>query len=246
MPSWPATARAVRSLSPVSSTGRRPRPRSRATAAAAPGRSRSATSTAARACPSQPASTAVRPSSSAVPHRLAQRGGHLDGQLGEQPRAAHGDGMVPDPAAHPGPGQGGELGDRRQAAEPGRGLRGRSPGRWGARSRPRPLRPAAAPPSPRRTGAVMTPVTVMAPVVRVPVLSSTTTRIRRADSSACALLIRTPSSAPRPTAATQRGRAWPGRARTGRRPPGRRRPRSTPRRRAARRPARSRGSPRPG
>ena len=42
----------------------------------------------------------------------------------------------------------------------------------------------------------------MAPVVRVPVLSSTTTRIRRADSSACALLTRTPSSAPRPTAAT--------------------------------------------
>ena len=51
-------------------------------------------------------------------------------------------------------------------------------------------------------GAVMMPVTVMTPTVRVPVLSRATTRIRRADSSACALLIRTPSSAPRPTAAT--------------------------------------------
>jgi hypothetical protein len=42
----------------------------------------------------------------------------------------------------------------------------------------------------------------MTPVVSVPVLSKTTARIRPADSSAWALLIRMPSSAQRPTAAS--------------------------------------------
>ena len=49
----------------------------------------------------------------------------------------------------------------------------------------------------------MTASTVIVPVVRVPVLSSATIRIRPAVSMAWALLIRTPSSAPRPTAASR-------------------------------------------
>ncbi len=44
---------------------------------------------------------------------------------------------------------------------------------------------------------------VIRPVVSVPVLSRITARTRPADSSACALLTSTPSSAPRPTAASR-------------------------------------------
>ena len=88
MPSCPATARAVRSLSPVSSTGRRPSLRSRAMAAGAPGRSWSATISAARACPSQPARTAVRPASPAAVTACRRAAGTSSGQLLEQREAA--------------------------------------------------------------------------------------------------------------------------------------------------------------
>ena len=88
----------------------------------------------------------------------------------------------------------------------------------------------------------MTAVTVMTPVVRVPVLSSTTILIRRAGSSARALLTRMPSSAPRPTAATSAvGRGQAERARAGDHQDG---DGGAPGRGGgqARRPARSRGS----
>ena len=58
-------ARAVASLSPVSSTGRRPSSRSCATASALVGLTVSATTNSARASPSQPATTAVVPAPSA-------------------------------------------------------------------------------------------------------------------------------------------------------------------------------------
>ena len=63
-------------------------------------------------------------------------------------------------------------------------------------------------PASRRTSSsavpsVITSSTVIVPVVRVPVLSSARVRIRPAVSMAWALLIRTPSSAPRPTAASR-------------------------------------------
>ncbi len=178
IPTCPATAAATRSLSPVSSMGRRPRARSRATAAPAPGRSSSATVSAARAWPSHPTRTAVRPSSAAALDGVAERGRHLDEQLGEQPGAAHGNVPVPDAAPHPGPGQGREPGDLRQAAEPGGGRRAMA---WPIGcSEPSSTAPAsssasrwAASPAPAR-GEMMTAVTVMVPVVRVPVLSSTT------------------------------------------------------------------------
>ena len=89
-----------------------------------PAAARSATTSAARAWPSQPTRTAVRPVVRRGVDGVAQRGGHLERQLGEQPRAAHGDVPVPDAAPHSGPGQGGEPGDLRQAAEPGGGLAG--------------------------------------------------------------------------------------------------------------------------
>ena len=177
MPTWPATARAARSLSPVSRTGRRPRPRRRATAAAAAGRSWSARRRGAGlAVPAgQDRGPAVV---SRRVHGRAQPGGHVDGQLGEQLGAAHGDVAVPDAAAHPGPRQRGEPGDRRQAAEPGGGLAGDglADGVLGA--------VLDRPGQQQRLllggvlGAVSTAVTVMVPVVRVPVLSRTTTRIR--------------------------------------------------------------------
>ena len=49
----------------------------------------------------------------------------------------------------------------------------------------------------------MTPVTVICPVVTVPVLSSTTVSIARDDSSAWYPLMKTPSCAPRPDATTR-------------------------------------------
>ena len=59
MPTSAATARAVVSLSPVSSSGRRPSRFSAATASAEVGFTVSATANTARACRSQAATTAV-------------------------------------------------------------------------------------------------------------------------------------------------------------------------------------------
>ena len=65
MPTSAATARAVAALSPVSSTGRSPSALSEATASAEVGFTVSATTRIARAAPSQPTATAVRPAASA-------------------------------------------------------------------------------------------------------------------------------------------------------------------------------------
>ena len=55
---------------------------------------------------------------------VAERGRHLNEQLGEQLRAADGNVPVLDAASHPGTRQGREPGDLRQAAEPGGGRAG--------------------------------------------------------------------------------------------------------------------------
>ncbi len=91
MPTWLATARAARSLSPVSSTGRSPMPRSRAIASAEVGLTVSAMTSMPRRRPSQPANTAVCPAASASAARAARAGrtrcAHLSSSQEARPTA---------------------------------------------------------------------------------------------------------------------------------------------------------------
>ena len=137
-------------------------------------------------------------------HRLAQRGRDVDGPLGEQPKAAHGDVAAAGSASYPRPGS--RANPVTGARPPNRAAASRAIAWPMGCSEASSTAPASSSGSsrsaPEAPGSAITAVTVMAPVVRVPVLSSTTTRTRRADSSARTLLTRMPSSAPRPTAAT--------------------------------------------
>ena len=137
MPTLAATARAARSLSPVSSTGRRPSSRSWATASAEVALTVSAHD--------QHGRVADRPSrrARACGRRLggllggAQVGGRLQRPVGEEPfagrRPRRGRRRRPDAE----PLRVGERLDRRPARRRGRGRRRRWPGRSGARWRPR-------------------------------------------------------------------------------------------------------------
>ena len=87
--------------------------------------------------------------------------------------------------------------DRRAHGRP-----GRRPGRWGARRHPPGHRPGAAPRMPSTPSAGTTSISVMRPVVTVPVLSSTIVSTRRVDSSTSGPLISRPSWAPRPVPTT--------------------------------------------
>ena len=202
MPSWAATARAVRSWSPVTSTGRHAEPPDLAHRIGA-ARLDAVADREHRPCRAAPGKQDRRPPG--IFHtrgRVPQLGGHGQAQLAHVPRAAQ-RGLVP--------GRG--TGDARRRA----GWRTRSrragcrtapsrPGRWPGRSDaprrpPPPPRPAGTPARPY-LGPGMSSSRLIVPLVSVPVLSSTTTSIRRADSSACVPRTRIPSSAPRPTPAS--------------------------------------------
>ena len=169
------------------------------------GRNWSATTSTARACPAQPIRTAVLPLSSAA-SAASQARRERRGTAREQPRLPT---VTSRPAARPRtppPGSGtnsvtGGRSPNRAAGLPrdrlADGVLGGVFDRAGEQQRLVGLATARG-----AAGSVMTPVTAMVPAVRVPVLSSTTTRTRRASSSARALFTRMPSSAPRPTEAT--------------------------------------------
>ena len=86
MPTSAATARAVVSLSPVSSTGRRPSARSEATASADVGLTVSATTSSPRTAPSQATATAVRPCDSAASPGRLELGGQRERAVGQERR----------------------------------------------------------------------------------------------------------------------------------------------------------------
>ena len=98
MPTWSATARAARSLSPVSRTGFKPSARRRAMASALVGLTVSATTSRARSSPSHPARIAVRPSASAASLAARRSGGRRHRPVGEQRLAAGDDGVTVDDA----------------------------------------------------------------------------------------------------------------------------------------------------
>jgi len=183
MPTAAATARAVASLSPVSSTGCSPSPRSRATARAADGLIVSATAMAPRTSPSHPASTAVQPASSQARHRAAKLAGAVmpcPGNSVSRPTMTAWPSTVP------------------RAPSPGSALKSLASGSGPVSLRAAALIAAATacsdacstapaylstsvrlPPPDGRT-----PASDIRPVVTVPVLSSTTTRTDRDDSRA--------------------------------------------------------------
>ena len=99
-PTWAATSRAARSLSPVSSTGRSPSSRSPAIASAEVGLTVSATTRTARAAPSQPTKTGVRPAASAASRAATQCVVEVQRPVGEEPLATGDDGVTVDDALH--------------------------------------------------------------------------------------------------------------------------------------------------
>jgi hypothetical protein len=182
-PTAAATARAVSSLSPVSRTGRRPRRRSPATAPGADGLTVSATASAPLTSPSQQTRTVVWPARSHCVHWLARSGG-----IGT-PRSRSSlcrPTTISRPSTSP------------RAPRPGRA---RKPSAWG--SGPSSAKAAAliaaamacsdacstAPAYLSRSARLMpgtarSPVSVIWPLVTVPVLSSTTVSIDPDDSRA--------------------------------------------------------------
>ena len=198
MPTAAATARAVASLSPVSSTGRRPSALSDATASADVGLTVSATTSSARTSPSQATSTAVRPSRSAACRAASSR----RAPAGSTPPSARG-------------GRPGRRGRRRcprrrarrgwRSARPRGSASGSSARAAAAIARAIGCSEASSSaPASRRTSARSTPsasatsTRLMRPVVTVPVLSSTIVSTRRVDSRTSGPLISRPSWAPRP------------------------------------------------
>ena len=182
-PIWAATAPATAWLSPVSSTVRSPSPRSEATAAAAEALTVSATATAPRARPPQPASTTVRPARSHAAHCPARSPGIM---IPRSPNSLSRPAITSCPSTIP------------HAPRPGSDTkppaRGRSPSsaRAAAQTAAATGCPEASSTAPRRRsstarlvpGAGWTPVTVISPVVTVPVLSSTIVSTDREASSA--------------------------------------------------------------
>ena len=154
MPTSAATARAVASLSPVSSTVRRPSACSRSTASAEVGLTVSATASRPRTSPSQATSTAVRPCASASRRAASSASGTRRLHSRHQRRAADLDAA---PADHALDAEALAVDERLDGLERrrARGRRRRSPARSGARRRPRARRrrPAAPPRRcrPRRT-----------------------------------------------------------------------------------------------
>ena len=206
MPTAAATARAARSLSPVSSTGRRPRPRSRVTASAEVGLTVSATMSTPRTAPSQAANTTVWPGGLGAVRRgrRARPGPAAPTATSSQRRGRR---ATACPSTTP-----------RDAEPPGSW---RSPRRRGAVGRlPCPAAVPARPGRDRRGDRVLGGVLdrpgqpqqvarvvagrgghvgqAIRPVVTVPVLSSTMVSTARVDSSTSGPLIRMPSCAPRP------------------------------------------------
>ena len=109
---------AARSLSPVSSTGRRPSSRSPATASAEVGLTVSATTSTARAAPSQPTKIGVRPAASAASRRCGEGVVEVQRPVGEEPLAPGDDGVAVDDALHAEPCGVGERLDRRAGVMP--------------------------------------------------------------------------------------------------------------------------------
>ncbi len=98
-----------------------PRARSRRTASALVGLTASATTSTARARPSQPTATAVRPSASAPRLGVRQRGGQFQRAVGQQlARGRPGPRARPPRPARPAPGDGGEVRRHRERAGAGR------------------------------------------------------------------------------------------------------------------------------
>ena len=173
----------------------------RATATAAVGRSRSATTMAARACPSQPASTAVRPLSPAASTASRSMAGTSRDSSVNSWRLPTVTTRSPARPRTPAPSR--TVNSVTDGRPPNRAAASRAIAWPMGCSDASSTAPASSSASFSSVpGEVLTPTTFMTPSVRVPVLSSTTTRIRRAGSSARAPLTRMPSSAPRPTAAT--------------------------------------------
>jgi hypothetical protein len=178
-----ATARATAGLSPVSSTVRRPSPRSAATAAAAEALTVSATATAPWACPSQPASTTVRPCCSHRAHCPASSSGMV------MPRSRNSCSRpaitscpfttprAPRPGSDTKPSARGRSPSSARAAA----LTAAATGCPEASSTP-PMRRSSTPRLVPDAGWM--PVTAIIPVVRVPVLSSTMVSTDRDASSA--------------------------------------------------------------
>lgn len=118
MPASAAIARATVSLSPVSSTGRSPRDLIRVIASALVSLIVSATTRIARASPSQPTATAVRPCGLGGLSGALQLGGQVLGPLGQQARTAGQDRVPVDDALDAEPLDVREVLHGRQAADP--------------------------------------------------------------------------------------------------------------------------------
>ena len=198
MPSWPAIRRAVASLSPVSMTTCDPELVQRGD------RGGGGVPRARRRCAISPAGAAVdgdehrgAPGSRPARSRRAASAPEVDALALEQAAVADGDPVAVDAGDRAVAGDVLEPGGGQPLGPAGLGVRGRSPGPAGARTRARPRRPARSSSASSMPSAT-TSVTSGSPLVRVPVLSITTVSIRAEVSSAVAFLNSTPRRAPSP------------------------------------------------
>ena len=197
MPTSAATARAARSLSPVSRTGRRPRARRSAMASAEVAFGVSATTSTARTSPSHAAAMAVRPRSSAVDRAASSSSVRVSDQSARRRGR-------PTTRAWPS--------TTPSTPRPSRLVKDSTRGSPPSRSRAAPAiawaigcsLASSTAPTRRSASSSSVPATVctstraIAPVVTVPVLSRTTVSTSRVDSRTSGPLMRMPSWAPRP------------------------------------------------
>ena len=193
IPSLPATASAAEALSPVSSTARRPRRWSSEIAEAAPSLTSSATNVSPRKSPSTASATIVAPAGTAS--------GATSTVIPRSPSRSGRPAMTSRPsilASSPPPGIAAKSSTLAEAVAAPAVTRSARDASTIARATGCSLCSSRRASTAKSASDSCEPMSVITPVVRVPVLSSTTVSIDRVDSSASGPETRIPSCEPRP------------------------------------------------